>query len=134
MTYDVSLKAIPDLRFVSFRQFRFDCLKKELVCNSNYSVPVPLQALQIRLLMAFLANADLPLTKTWLEENVWRDESTADIHVSDDAISQAVMKLRRILGDDAAVPKYIETKHKIGYVFRRRPQKTASLGRGKIYF
>ena len=52
-------------------------------------------------------------------EVVGRDELLADVWpgvvVGDDALTQAIIKLRKALGDDARQPRYIETISKRGY-------------------
>src|SRR5258706_3617919 len=52
-------------------------------------------------------------------EVVGRDELLADVWpgvvVGDDALTQAIIKLRQALGDDARQPRYIETISKRGY-------------------
>ena len=52
-------------------------------------------------------------------EVVGRDELMADVWpgvvVGDDALTQAIIKLRKALGDDARQPRYIETISKRGY-------------------
>ncbi|WP_133365352.1 winged helix-turn-helix domain-containing protein [Qipengyuania sediminis] len=52
------------------------------------------------------------ITKDRLHEEVWRG-----VPVTDEALSQAIMALRRALGDDAARPRYIETVPRHGYRF-----------------
>lgn len=52
------------------------------------------------------------VTKDRLHDEVWRG-----VPVTDEALSQAIMALRRALGDDAARPRYIETVPRHGYRF-----------------
>jgi len=47
-----------------------------------------------------------------LADNVW-----GDTVISDSALSQAVARLRKALGDNTASPRYIETVHSRGYRF-----------------
>lgn len=52
------------------------------------------------------------VSKDRLHEEVWRG-----VPVTDEALSQAIMALRKALGDDAARPRYIETVPRHGYRF-----------------
>ena len=53
-----------------------------------------------------------PVSKQDLFASVWRNTV-----VSDDALATCVQELRKALGDDARVPRYIETRHRYGYSF-----------------
>ncbi len=50
------------------------------------------------------------VTREDLHRSVW-----SDVIVSDDALTRCIRELRRLLGDDARAPKYIETISKRGY-------------------
>ena len=52
------------------------------------------------------------ISKDRLHEEVWRG-----VPVTDEALSQAIMALRKVLGDDAARPRFIETVPRHGYRF-----------------
>lgn len=52
------------------------------------------------------------VSKDRLHDEVWRG-----IPVTDEALSQAIMALRKALGDDAAHPRFIETVPRHGYRF-----------------
>jgi len=52
------------------------------------------------------------ISKDRLHEEVWRG-----VPVTDEALSQAIMALRRTLGDDAGKPRFIETVPRHGYRF-----------------
>jgi len=64
------------------------------------------------LLHAFCRRPGQVLTKTWLMEEIWPGRI-----VNEDSLSVAVSKLRRVLGDRAAAPKYIRTMTGTGYVW-----------------
>lgn len=64
------------------------------------------------LLHAFCRRPGQVLTKTWLMEEVWPGRV-----VNEDSLSVAVSKLRRVLGDRAAAPKYIRTVTGTGYLW-----------------
>lgn len=57
------------------------------------------------------------ITKDRLHDEVWRG-----VPVTDEALSQAIMAVRRALGDDAARPRYIETVPRHGYRFVAAPR------------
>ena len=67
-------------------------------------------------LILFASEPGQLITKDRLHDEVWRG-----IPVTDEALSQAVMALRRALGDDAARPRYIETVPRHGYRFVAEP-------------
>lgn len=64
------------------------------------------------LLHAFCRRPGQVLTKTWLMEEIWPGRI-----VNEDSLSVAVSKLRRVLGDRAAAPKYIRTITGTGYLW-----------------
>ncbi len=65
-------------------------------------------------LLMRLAEAGGPVSRETLLDDVWGDEG------SDEALTQAVSKLRRALGDTARPYRIIETAPKYGYRLRRR--------------
>ncbi len=64
------------------------------------------------LLHAFCRRPGQVLTKSWLMEEIWPGRV-----VNEDSLSVAVSKLRRVLGDRAAAPKYIRTVTGTGYLW-----------------
>ena len=66
----------------------------------------------VDLLHAFCRRPGQVLTKSWLMEEIWPDRV-----VNEDSLSVAVSKLRRVLGDRAAAPKYIRTVSGTGYLW-----------------
>lgn len=71
---------------------------------------VRLEPKSMDLLMALAARAGAVASREELLAQVW-----PGVAVSDEALSQAITKLRRALGDDPRAPKYIETISKRGY-------------------
>ena len=67
----------------------------------------PKAALALKLLAE---RAGKPVTRQELLDAVW-----ANVVVSDDALTQVIIKLRKALGDDARNPRYIQTIPKRGY-------------------
>ena len=77
--------------------------------------PLPLIAMEYRLLAELSANAGRLLTYEHLLERVWGEKSSDDVR----PMRTIVSKLRRKLGDDADNPTYIFTEPRVGY---RMPQ------------
>ena len=77
--------------------------------------PLPLIAMEYRLLAELSANAGRLLTYEHLLERVWGEKSSGDVR----PMRTIVSKLRRKLGDDADSPTYIFTEPRVGY---RMPQ------------
>ena len=73
--------------------------------------PLPLIAMEYRLLAELSANAGRLLTYEHLLERVWGEKSSGDVR----PIPTIVSKLRRKLGDDADNPTYIFTEPRVGY-------------------
>ena len=63
------------------------------------------------------------VSKDRFMEEVWRG-----IPVTDEALTQCVRTLRRVLGDDAANPRFIETVPKHGYRFIEQPRPVSDHG------
>lgn len=75
-------------------------------------VPVELGGRYLDALVLLATERGQLISKDRLHEEVWRG-----IPVTDEALSQAIMALRRALGDDAANPRFIETVPRHGYRF-----------------
>ena len=73
--------------------------------------PLPLIAMEYRLLAELSANAGRMLTYEHLLERVWGEKSSGDVR----PMRTIVSKLRRKLGDDADNPTYIFTEPRVGY-------------------
>ena len=73
--------------------------------------PLPLIAMEYRLLAELSANAGRLLTCEHLLERVWGEKSSGDVR----PMRTIVSKLRRKLGDDADNPTYIFTEPRVGY-------------------
>lgn len=72
------------------------------------------------LLLTLVERAGVTASRDHLIETVW-----GEVEGSDEALSQAVTKLRRALGDDARAPRFIETVPKLGYrwIFQESPSR-----------
>ena len=73
--------------------------------------PLPLVALEYRLLAELAANAGNVLTYERLLERVWGRKGGGDLR----PMRAIVSKLRRRLGDDADRPAYVFTEPRVGY-------------------
>lgn len=71
-----------------------------------------LSALEYRLLLAFVNNPGIVLTRARLLEEIW---DAAGDYVTDNTLTVYVKRLREKLGDDPADPKLILTVRGIGY-------------------
>jgi TolB-like protein/tetratricopeptide (TPR) repeat protein len=63
-------------------------------------------------LTILVSHAGSPVSKGDLFAAVW-----PDVAVTDDALTTCIQELRRVLGDDAKHPQFIETRHRRGYQF-----------------
>ena len=85
--------------------------------------PLPLIAMEYRLLAELSANAGRLLTYEHLLERVWGEKSSGDVR----PMRTIVSKLRRKLGDDPDNPIYIFTEPRVGY---RMPRGETPEGEG----
>ncbi len=94
-----------------FRFAEFEVREREFcVFKGNASVPVEPRA--FRVLLVLLRNPQKVITKDELLNTVWDD-----VEVTDNSLTQSIVKLRQALGDDARSPRLIETVAKVGYRF-----------------
>jgi len=94
--------------------YRFDDF---LLDPSNWSLSrdgreLHLEPVVLRLLIFLIANRDRLVTRQELMDTVW-----GDTVISESALSKAVARLRKALGDDSATHRYLETVHSQGYRF-----------------
>lgn len=71
---------------------------------------VQLEPKVMDVLVLLAQHADTTVTKEQFMETVWTDTV-----VTDDVLSRCISQLRKVLGDDARDPDYIETIRKTGY-------------------
>ncbi len=86
--------------------------------------PVPLTAIEYRMLAELAANAGRTLTYERLLQRVWGPENNGDVR----PMRTVVNTLRRKLGDDADNPTYIFTEPRVGY--RMAEGKAQKQGKG----
>lgn len=92
-----------------FGSHRFDAASALLWDGSREIRLTPKAAAVLGVLVS---HAGALVTKAQLFSTVWRDTS-----VSDDALTSCIQELRRALGDDPKHPRFIETRHRLGFRF-----------------
>jgi two-component system alkaline phosphatase synthesis response regulator PhoP len=75
--------------------------------------PIPLSTIEFKLLSAFIEERGAVLSRERLLDAVWG----RDIHVTDRAVDNHVVGLRRKIEVDPAAPKYITSVRGMGYRF-----------------
>lgn len=94
--------------------FRFDSFVLDLDDRqlSRDGVPLELSGRYLDALALMLAESGRLVSKDRFMDEVWRG-----VPVTDEALTQCVRSLRKVLGDDATRPRFIETVPKYGYRF-----------------
>ena len=92
-----------------FDRFMLDPADRRL---TEGGVPVDLNARYFDALALLVGNSGQLITKDRFLDEVWRG-----VPVTDEALTQCIKTLRRVLGDSAADPRLIETVPKHGYRF-----------------
>src|SRR2546423_4196919 len=73
---------------------------------------IQLEPKTLRLLLFLIENRDRLIEKDEILDAIW-----SGTHVTENALTREIGKLRKTLGDDPKSPKYIETVHTRGYRF-----------------
>ncbi|MBL0925166.1 MAG: transcriptional regulator [Sphingomonadaceae bacterium] len=94
---------------IRFGGFVLDCENRLLL---REGVPVELNNRYLDALILLASQPGALISKDRFLEEVWRG-----VPVTDEALTQCIKILRRVLGDDAARPLFIETVPKHGYRF-----------------
>lgn len=94
---------------IRFDEFMLDPANRRLLRGDT---PVDLGGRYFDALVMLVRECGQLVSKDRLHDEVWRG-----VPVTDEALSQAIMALRRALGDDAAHPRFIETIPRHGYRF-----------------
>jgi adenylate cyclase len=94
---------------VRFGEYRFQPETGQLWCRGDEVRLTPKAADVLKVLVS---HAGSPVSKGDLFASVWPDTA-----VTDDALTTCIQELRRVLGDDAKRPQFIETRHRRGYQF-----------------
>lgn len=115
---------------IRFGDFTLDPANRVLLQGGK---PVELGGRYFDALVMLASEPGQLISKDRLHEEVWRG-----VPVTDEALSQAIMALRRALGDDATRPRFIETVPRHGYRFvgeleaDRPPASTASASNERL--
>lgn len=100
---------VSDNGVLRFGEFSLDPANRRLQRGAD---PIELGGRYIDALIMLASAPGQLISKERLHDEVWRG-----VPVTDEALSQAIMALRKALGDDAARPRFIETVRRHGYRF-----------------
>ncbi len=95
----------------TFEGFSLDLESGEL---RRDGVPQKLQPQPSKVLVLLVANAGSIVTRNELAEQVWGSDTFVDF---EQGLNFAIRQIRTVLGDDANVPRFVETIPKRGYRF-----------------
>jgi DNA-binding winged helix-turn-helix (wHTH) protein len=107
-----------EARRYEFGEFRLDPTRGSLRCGDQ-EIEIPPKAFQV--LIYLVEHCDRVVPKQELMETLWKGT-----FVTDDALVQAVLSIRRALGDESDQPRFIRTKPRVGYQFMARVEETAA--------
>jgi eukaryotic-like serine/threonine-protein kinase len=98
----------------SKRIFRFGDVEVDLSqgCVRRGGQELHLRQQTFQVMVYLLENRERLVTKEELLESIWKETA-----VTDDALVQCVMDIRRAIGDDSRRPHFIKTLPKVGYRF-----------------
>ena len=105
------MEEIPQGRLVRFGVFEADPQTGELRKQGRR---VPLQGQPFDILLMLLERPGQLVSRTEIRERLWPDGTFVDF---DHSLNTAVNKIRDVLGDSAASPRFIETLARRGYRF-----------------
>ncbi|HET8819675.1 MAG TPA: tetratricopeptide repeat protein [Xanthomonadaceae bacterium] len=94
--------------------YRFDDVEVDLAAHQvrRAGAELSLEPKAFAVLAALLENAGTALERDQLLDRVWGHR-----HVTPNVLNRVVAQLRKVLGDDAEHPRYIQTLHSLGYRF-----------------
>ena len=96
-------------RRLRFGDFEIDLLRRHVTRDGQR---IALRPKSLSLLELLVERAGELVTKNELLDRNW-----PDVSVSDTVLKVCVRELRAALGDDPRQPRYIETRHRLGYAF-----------------
>ncbi|GAA4866645.1 tetratricopeptide repeat protein [Luteimonas vadosa] len=106
--------------------YRFDDVQVDLAAHqvTRDGEELNLEPKAFAVLAVLLENAGVALERDELLDRVWGHR-----HVTPNVLNRVIAQLRKVLGDDAEHPRYIQTLHSLGYRFvcdveRIAPQET----------
>lgn len=92
-----------------FDRFEVDANQRRL---TNGGDPIEVNSRYLDALILMLRNPGQLITRDRFLDDVWKG-----VPVTDEALSQCITNLRRLLGDEASKPRFIQTVPKHGYRF-----------------
>ncbi len=105
-----------------FDRFRLDLSARRLWCQTEEVILAP-KALE---LLSYLAShPGQILSRNQILEALW-----PETYVDDHALSVQIRDIRKALGDDARTPRFIETRHRLGYCFKAAVSKASGQSAG----
>src|ERR1700757_2941138 len=92
-----------------FENFTLNLQRGSLMSNG---VERPLRRQSMLVLLYLLKHPGVLVYKNELASDIWHD-----IAVTDNALVQCIVEIRRALRDDPRKPRFIKTVPKVGYIF-----------------
>src|SRR5438067_3748497 len=94
--------------------FLFDDIRIELASFRAFKAGnlIQLEPKALRLLLFLIENRGRLIEKDEILDTIWNGT-----HVTENALTREIGRLRKTLGDDPKAPKYIQTVHTRGYRF-----------------
>jgi len=105
------MDAAPEKRFAKFGPYQADLRTGEL---RKHGIRLRLQEQPFQVLAMLLASPGDLVTREQLQNRLWAGDTFVDF---DHGLNTAINKLREVLSDSSASPKYIETLPRRGYRF-----------------
>src|SRR5580658_2431860 len=96
---------------IRFGVFELDLYTREL---RKAGRKVPLQEQPMRVLVSLLERPGELVTRDELREKLWQSDTFVDF---DTGLNKAITKIRDVLADSAASPRFVETLPRRGYRF-----------------
>ena len=96
---------------LTFGPFELDLGNREL---RREGIPVRLQPQPFKVLTLLVRNEGRLVSRDDIRVSVWGPDTFLDF---DQSLNYCIRQIRSALGDDAATPRYIETRHRLGYRF-----------------
>jgi DNA-binding response OmpR family regulator len=78
--------------------------------------PIPLSALETKILLALMKRPNLPISRPKLFEEAWGHD-----HYDENSVNVYINLLRKKIEDDPREPKYIQTVWGVGYILKGDP-------------
>src|SRR5690242_2418761 len=99
------------IQHIQFGNFTLDLSTAELFLEGQ---PVKLQRQPAQVLALLASRRGQLLTRAEIRERLWEEDTHVDF---EQGINWCIRRIRQVLGDDAASPRFVETVAKQGYRF-----------------